>query len=77
MEVLLISGGEFRQSVTELEIDRSFTIVDMRINPWEIKELTSSSMDVEDVSFKRGKRSSGSSPGSAVLTISAGKLTFG
>ena len=30
MEALLISGGEFRQSVTELEIDRSFTVVDMR-----------------------------------------------
>ena len=38
MEALLISGGEFLQSVTELEIDRSFTVVDMRINPWEIKE---------------------------------------
>ena len=29
MEALLISGGEFRQSITELEIDRSFTVVDM------------------------------------------------
>ena len=77
MEALLISGGEFRQGVTELAIDRIFTVVDMRVNPWEIKESTSSSTDVEDVSFKRGKRSSGSTPGSAVLTISTGKLTFG
>ena len=76
MEALLISGGEFRQSVTELEIDRSFTVVDMRINPWELKESTSSSMEVEDSSFKHGKRSSSSTQGSAVLTISAGRLTF-
>ena len=74
VEALLISGGEFRQSVTELEIDRSFTVVDMRINPWEIKESASSSMDVEDSSFKRGKRSSGSTQGSAVLTINS--VTF-
>ena len=71
------SGGKFRQSVAELDIDRSFTVVDMRINPWEIKESASSSMDVEDVSFKRGKRSSGSNQGSAVLTINSGRLTFG
>ena len=79
MEALLISGGEFRQSVTELEIDRSFTVVDMRINPWEIKESASSSMmEVDDSGLRqRGKRNSGSTPGSAVLTISAGKLTFG
>ena len=78
MEALLISGGEFRQSVTELEIDRSFTVVDMQINPWEIKESSSSSMEVDDSAFRqRGKRNSGSTPGSAVLTISAGRLTFG
>ena len=65
------------ESVTELEIDRSFTVVDMRINPWEVKESTSSSMEVDDSAFRqRGKRSSGSNPGSAVLTISAGRLTF-
>ena len=37
MEALLFSGGEFRSSITELDIDRSFTVVDMRIKPWELK----------------------------------------
>ena len=32
MESLLISGVEFRLSITEPEIDRSFAVVDMRIN---------------------------------------------
>ena len=78
MEALLISGGEFRKSVTEIEIDRSFTVVDMGINPWEVKESASSSMEVDDSTFRQhGKRSSGSTPGSAVLTISARRLTFG
>ena len=78
MEALLISGGELRQSVTELEINRSFTVVDMRINPWELKESSSSAMEVDDSGFRqRGKRKSGSTPGSAVLAISAGRLTFG
>ena len=54
MEALLISSGEFRQSVTGLEIDRSFTVVDMRINPWEVKESTSSSMEVDDSAFMGG-----------------------
>ena len=77
MEALLISDGEFRQSVRELEIDRSFTVIDMRANPWEIKGSASSSMEVEGSSFKRGKRTSSSSAGSAVLTINSGRLTFG
>ena len=77
MEALLISGGEFKSSITELDIDRSFTVVDMRVNPWELKESSSSSMEVEESSFKRGKRSSGSNAGSAVLTINSGRLTFG
>ena len=77
MEALLISGGEFRSSITELDIDRSFTVVDMRISPWELKESASSSMEVEESSFKRGKRSSGSNAGSAVLMINSGRLTFG
>ena len=78
MEALLISQGEFRQSITELEIDRSFTVVDMRINPWDIKDSASASasMEVDDSGVKRSKRGSGSQSSSAVLTISAGKLTF-
>ena len=78
MEALLTSQGEFRQSITELKIDRSFTVVDVRINPWDIKDSTSASasMEVDDSGVKRSKRSSGSQSSSAVLTISAGKLTF-
>ena len=77
MEALLFSGGELRSSITELDIDRSFTVVDMRINPWELKESTSSAMEVDESTFKRGKKSSSSSAGSAVLTINSGRLTFG
>ena len=77
MEALLFSGGELRSSITELDIDRSFTVVDMRVNPWELKDSTSSSREVDESSFKRGKKSSSSSAGSAVLTINSGRLTFG
>ena len=59
MENLLFSGGELRSNITELDIDRSFTVVDMRINPWEVKD--SSSMKVDESNFKRGKESSNSS----------------
>ena len=73
MEALLISGGKFRSSITRLDIDRSFRVVDMRVNPWELKlkESASTSMEVEESSFKRGKGSSGSDGSSAVLTISS------
>ena len=77
MEALLFSGGELRSSITELDIDRSFTVVDMRINPWELKESTSAAMEVDESTFKRGKKSSSSSASSAVLTINSGRLTFG
>ena len=63
MESLLFSGGELRSSITELDIDRSFTVVDVRVNPWELKD--SSSMEVDESNFKRGKKSSSSSAGSA------------
>ena len=75
MEALLI-----RQEANSVNQSQNWTstagitIVDMRINPWEVKESASSSMDVEDSSFKRGKRSSGSIQGSAVLTINSGRL---
>ena len=42
MENLLFSGGELRSSITELDIDRSFTVVDMRISPWEPKTINGS-----------------------------------
>ena len=74
MENFLFSGGNLRSFITELDIDRSFTVVDMRINPWEIKD--SQSMEVDESRFKRGKKSSSSSDGSAVLTINSGRLTF-
>ena len=61
--------------VKELDIDRSFTVVDTWVNPWELKD--SNSMEVDESSFKRGKKSSSSSSGSAVLTINSGRLTFG
>ena len=57
MEALLISGGEFRQSVTELEIDRSFTVVDVRINPWNSRshlQLQWRSMTQASGSVERG-----------------------
>ena len=72
MQNLLFSGGELRSSITELDIDRSFTVVDVHINPWKLKD--SNSMEVDESSFKRGKKSSS---GSAVLTINSGRLTFG
>ena len=77
MEALLFSGGELRSSITELDIDRSFTVVDMRVNPWEIKDSTSSTMEVDESNFQCGKKSSSSSASSAVLTINSGRLTFG
>ena len=75
MESLLFnSSGELKSSITELDIDRSFTVVDMRINPWELKD--SNSMDVEESVFKCGKKATSSS-GSAVLTINSGRIIFG
>ena len=53
MESLLFSSnGEHKSSITELDIDRSFTVVDMRIR--ELQD--SSSMEVDEGVIKRGKK---------------------
>ena len=76
MENPLFSGGELRSSIAKLDIDRSFTVVDTRISPWELKD--SKSMEVDESVFRHGKKSSSSTgSGSAVLTINSGRITFG
>ena len=72
--LLFNSSGELKSNITEIDIDRSLTVVNVRINPWELKD--SNSMDVELSVFKRGKKTSSNS-GSAVLTINSGRITFG
>ena len=74
MENLLFSSsGELNSNITEIDIDRSFTVVVLRVNPWELKE--SSSMEVEESVLKRGKESNSNS-GSAILTFNSWKITF-
>ena len=54
MESLLFdSTGELKTSMTEIEIEKSFTVIDMRVNPWELQD--SNSMEVDDGNHQAGQ----------------------
>ena len=60
MESMLFdSNGELKTSITEIDIEKSLTVIDMRVNPWELQD--SSSMEVDEGVIKQDKKSSSSS----------------
>ena len=74
MESLLFdSNGKFKTSIIEIDIEKSFTVIDMSVNPWELQD--SKSMEVDEGIIKHGKKSSSGSA-NAILTFNSGRIIF-